>query len=161
MDQIERAASISGDGMYRWTLERRWGEPTPFVMWIMLNPSTADADKDDPTIRRCMSYSKAWGYGAMGVVNLFAFRATSPADMKAAADPVGPDNNATILVNAIRASKVIAAWGSHGTFRGRSGEVRQLLMSRGVPLYCLERSKDGQPKHPLYLKGDLQPVRMD
>ncbi len=156
------SAVFSGCGQYRYSLTRGWGEAKhPALCWILLNPSTADATNDDPTIRRCIGYAKAWGYDFMYVVNLFAFRATSPKDMKAATDPVGPDCDRWIWDAVSGSNKVIAGWGQHGTHRGRSGEVRQMLMSAGVPLYCLKRAKDGQPMHPLYLPANLEPQLLD
>lgn len=163
-DAIERGAEISADGQYRYLLTRRWApKEAGTVCWLMLNPSTADASQDDNTIRRCMTFSESWGYDAMCVVNLFAFRATAPAGMKIALDPVGPENDAAILAATIKSAITVAAWGNHGKFRNRAGEVRQLLMYHKIPLYCLERTagRTGQPKHPLYLKGDLSPTGMD
>jgi hypothetical protein len=94
----------------------------------------------------------------MVVVNLFAFRSTDPSDLKLAHDPVGPENDAHIRREAMLSDAVICAWGQHGTYRGRSGEVRQMLMSAGIKLHCLRRSKSGQPAHPLYLPAHLSPV---
>ncbi len=159
VDNIERTAEFSDSGIYRYTLGRRWGLPGHgAVCWIMLNPSTADADQDDPTIRRCMNFSESWGYEAMVVVNLFALRTPHPQVLKAyAGDPVGPLNDEKIWMYAKASALVVAAWGEHGTYRNRSGEVRQLLMDHDVDLYALRRSKSGQPSHPLYLPGDLTP----
>lgn len=159
----ERSAELSPDGVYRYRLDRGRRDAGGNVCWIMLNPSTADAEQDDPTIRRCWGFTGQWGQSSLTVVNLFAYRATSPKDMKQAADPVGPENDRYIIeaVNSPDVVAVVAAWGEHGKFRNRAGEVRQLLADHNVPLYCLERSKSGQPKHPLYLRGDLTPERMD
>lgn len=160
--EIERSAAMSPDGVYRYTLGRKWADPVGgAVCWIMLNPSTADAEQDDPTIRRCMNFSESWGYDSLIVVNLFAFRATKPADMKAAADPIGPQNDDAIWLAAKSCAIAVAAWGEHGKHRNRAGAVRQLLIDHGVPLYYLDRSGSGQPKHPLYLPGDLTPKRLD
>ena len=143
-------ATFSPCGLYRYTLGRRWGNGD-LSCWLMLNPSTADESQDDPTIRRCIGFSKAWGYGGLTVVNIFAFRATDPDDMRKADDPVGPGNDAAIVEAAGRAAVVVAAWGVHGTFRERGRNVARLLRDNGVTLQCLGTTKDGHPKHPLYV----------
>lgn len=157
---MKGSAIISEDGRYRYRLDRGRKDSGGNVCWIMLNPSTADAVKDDPTIRRCWGFTGKWGQSSLTVVNLFAYRATSPKDMKAATDPVGPENDKYIL-EAMRESIVaVAAWGQHGTFRGRAGEVRQMLMDEKISLYCLGRSKTGQPKHPLYIPYTVEPQEL-
>lgn len=140
--------------MYRYSLSRIWDESLPPLTVIGLNPSTADETEDDPTIRRCVGYAKAWGLGGLIMLNLFAYRATNPQEMKAAPDPIGPDNDAFLRVGAD--GVFLAAWGAHGAFRGRGDSVRRLLWNR--PLYCLGVTHKGEPKHPLYLRADLQPV---
>lgn len=147
----ESAATISPCGLYRYRLSRRWSSG-PTCVFVMLNPSTADARHDDPTIRRCIGFAKREGCGSLVVVNLFAFRATSPADMKAATDPVGLENDEHITRAMVDADgPVIAAWGAHGSYRGRDGHVRLLT---DVPLSCLSLTKSGAPGHPLYIKAD-------
>lgn len=126
------------------------------IVWIGLNPSTADENQLDPTLRRIRGYSKAWGYNTFYMLNLFAFRATDPTVMRRAADPVGPENDYWILETVKRADKVICAWGRHGEYLGRQEAVLHLLS--GYPLYYLEKTCDGIPKHPLYLRGDLRPI---
>lgn len=150
---VERGAVISECGRYRYSLWRRWGT-SGIVMFVGLNPSTADAKQDDPTIRRCMEFARSWGYGALVMCNLFAWRSTDPESMKAAADPVGPDNDATLLVEAATASVAVAAWGVHGAHQGRNNAVREMLPR----LHCLTLTKDGHPGHPLYLPAALVPV---
>lgn len=140
---------------YRYTLWREWVGGKGYVMFVGLNPSTADETKDDATIRRCIGFAKAWGYSALCMTNLFAFRATKPKDMKAAADPVGPDNDKHLGRLAQRAGVVVAAWGADGTYRGRNTEVLAML---DQTLHCLSLTKDGHPGHPLYLKKTLVPV---
>ena len=151
-----RGAIISDCGTYRYRLWRRW-DAGPACVFIMLNPSTADATNDDPTIRRCIGFAKREGCGSLEVVNLFAFRATSPADLKKAEDPVGPEND-SYLQQAMFYAKgtVIAAWGAHGSYLNRDKDVRQLL---DEPLKCLGMTKTNAPKHPLYIKAD-QPLEM-
>ena len=123
-------------------------------MFIGLNPSTADETNDDPTIRRCVNFAKSWGYGALCMTNLFAFRATKPEVMKQQKDPIGEKNNHYIKKFARGAGVVIAAWGVHGSFWARDHEVK-LMLPR---LHHLGLTKHGDPRHPLYLKKDLSPV---
>jgi hypothetical protein len=125
----------------------------------MLNPSTADALLDDPTIRRCIGFARAWGFGALEVVNLFAFRATLPSQLRAALDPVGPRNNRFLRAALGRADAVVAAWGAHGSWGGRDRAVLHLL-SGGIDQpwpspQCLGLTKHGHPRHPLYLPLDV------
>ena len=151
----DRSAVLSEDGLYRYRLERRWGTGRP-VAFIMLNPSTADAELDDPTIRRCIGFAKRLGAGALAVGNLYAWRATRPDDLGSAVDPVGPDNDRHLREIAFEASDVIAAWGAHWTadVRGPRVEVGLLDALNGRPLWALGTSKGGKPRHPLYLRGD-------
>lgn len=140
---------------YRYTLWRIFDNVVPlrYVLWVMLNPSTADENKDDPTIARCVRFTQSWGYDALCVCNLFAFRATDPEVMKAADDPVGDDNDYWLAKLSAGAQMTVAAWGEHGTFQNRERAVRLILPD----LYALSVNKGGQPGHPLYLKGDLKP----
>jgi hypothetical protein len=148
---------FSEDRTYRYTLWRQWGcTLNNYVQFIGLNPSTADETKNDPTVRRCINYAKAWGYGGMCMTNLFAFRATDPADMKVAVNPVGPLNDSLLLAVSGGTNLVMACWGTHGAFQGREQAVLRLLAHR--PLHCLKITANGHPSHPLYLKKDLAPV---
>lgn len=149
----DSGADISACGRYRYSLWRRWG-PGPSVLFVGLNPSTADATLDDPTIRRCIGFARAWGYGGLVMANLFAWRDTAPAGMMAAADPVGPDNDRVLQAEHVRAALTVAAWGAHGAHLGRDEVVRALLPR----LHCLRLTKHGHPGHPLYLPASLQPV---
>lgn len=151
------AATLSPCRAYRYDLWRRWSTDKGYVMFIGLNPSTADETNDDPTIRRCIDFAKRWGFGELCMANLFAFRATQPRDMKAAADPVGPDNNRSLQTLADGASIIIAAWGKDGTYQGRDKQVLKMLPR----LHCLKQNKDGTPAHPLYLKSELTPYILD
>lgn len=146
-------AVLSPCGVYRYRLLRAWDDK-PRVWWVMLNPSTADASVDDPTIRRVVSFSQGWGYGGCVVVNLFALRATDPAALKGHADPIGPDNDLHLRL-ALAAPLVVAAWGANKTC-GRDQAVMRLLA--GKSLHCLEKTKEGHPKHPLYVRGDATPT---
>ncbi len=125
----------------------------PLVLFIDLNPSTADETNDDPTITRCVNFARAWGFGGLVMANLFAYRATDPQKLSQCPDPVGPENNRSLLKLQEEASLVVAAWGNHGTLFDRGSEVLKLLKEP----HCLEMSLSGQPKHPLYLKSDLKP----
>lgn len=149
-------AVISGCGKYRYTLDRQWGyNGLKPVLWVMLNPSTADANEDDPTIRRVRGFSKAWGYDGFTVVNLYAYRATSPVMLKMAEDPVGPDNDESIRMAAANAARVVCAWGQPGPQRERASRVLQMLSEISGTLYMLRQNENGQPAHPLYLPKSL------
>jgi hypothetical protein len=123
-------------------------------MFVGLNPSTADAMLDDPTIRRCIGFARSWGYGGLMMTNLFAFRATLPRAMKAAIDPIGPDNDQVLRTAYLNAGIVIAAWGAHGAHKGRDVAVRAMLPR----LHYLRLTQGGHPGHPLYLPGSLSPL---
>lgn len=158
-------ANFSPCRTWRYTLHRSWADKPLFgpispgiVMFIGLNPSTADEYNDDPTVRRCIGYARAWGYNRMIMTNIFAFRATYPSDMKAAADPVGPENDKWLLACAKEAALVVAAWGNDGAFRGRSRQVLEMMAREGVQLMCLQMTQAGEPGHPLFLPGKLQPM---
>lgn len=144
---------------YRYTLWREWDSLIggKYCMFVGLNPSTADEVTDDPTIRRCIGFAKRWGYGAVCMTNLFAFRSTDPMTMLACADPVGPDNDKWLVEIAKGAGIVVAAWGTHGDHLGRGKIVRMGFMQHGINLQCLGHTKDGYPRHPLYLRGDCEP----
>jgi len=121
---------------------------------VMLNPSTADAEKDDPTIRRCIAFAARERFGGVEILNLFAFRATAPTDLKGAADPVGPDNDRHLRALFARHPAIVAAWGAHGAHRRRDEAVLRIATGLGVTLTCLGRTAQGQPRHPLYLRSD-------
>lgn len=126
--------------------------------FLMLNPSTADESKDDPTIRRCIGFARTWGCEFLDVLNIFALRSTDPRALKGDADPIGPDNDSW-LARAPHASRyIIAAWGNHGELHGRGEAVRRMLAPT-AKLHYLRLSKDGHPGHPLYLPADLKPVQ--
>jgi hypothetical protein len=153
---IESGAFFSPDRMYRYALWRARGHGQ-FCMFIGLNPSTADETKDDPTIRRCMGFAKSWGYDGIMMFNLFAFRATDPdVMMKFKGDAVGPDNDIHISVAAEdkQCGMMVAAWGAHGDHQARGHQVHQRW---GHRLHHLGLTKDGQARHPLYLKADTKP----
>ena len=151
-------AAFSKCRRWRYLLWRRWDEAGPVANFLMLNPSTADEVKLDPSCTRARNYAGQWGYGALVVTNIFAFRQTNPDRMKAARDPVGRGNDAAILRAAREADLVVCAWGNHGAHEARGEEVERLLRSSRVKLFFLRRNGSGQPAHPLYLPGSLKPV---
>lgn len=155
MDNIERNAIISDDQRYRYWLTRRWESDAEPALFVMLNPSTADAEIDDPTIRRCMGFARSWNAGGIVVVNLYAYRATKPADLWTADEPIGELNNTWLREMAERYPVVVCAWGANA----RDDRVREFcyLMHRiGADLKCLGTTKSGAPRHPLYVKGDTE-----
>ncbi|OZD74878.1 DUF1643 domain-containing protein [Rhodococcus sp. 05-339-2] len=147
-------ASVSHDGKYRYTLRRVWGDGL-WLTFVMLNPSTADASQDDPTIRRCCGFARTLGYDGIHVVNLYAYRATKPQDLWTVDDPIGPENNTALRVALGRPGLVLAAWGANA----RPDRVREVAAMPGANrLSCLGITKDGAPRHPLYLSADSKPV---
>lgn len=151
-DLVEaRLAVFDPAHTYRYLLEHRWAVAAPMVL-VMLNPSTADATREDPTMRRALRFARREGCGGLIVVNLFALRATDPAGLAAHPDPVGPDNDQILCAAAGRGTPVVAAWGAHGTLHARDRAVLRLLAP--ARLWCLGLTAGGQPRHPLYLPAD-------
>jgi hypothetical protein len=155
-EMLESGAVFSSCMKFRYSLERKWNAGSRFVMFCGLNPSTADEITNDPTVRRCIVYAQDWGYDGLLMANAFAFRGTDPRSMLHAEDPVGPENNRWLIAMASRAALVVCAWGVHGAHRNRSDEVHYMLQHI-KPLYSLGLTKDGYPRHPLYLRRDIQP----
>src|SRR5919201_6084303 len=129
-------AAFSACRRWRYLLWRRWDAARPVANFLMLNPSTADEFKLDPSCTRARLYAERWGYGALIVTNLFGWRATDPQDMKAAREPVGRANDAAILRAASEAAIVVCAWGNHGAHRNRSRGITRLLREAGIPLHA-------------------------
>jgi len=151
-----RETIFSPDRVYRYTLWRSWDMFNErFLMTIGLNPSTADEERDDPTIRRCVGFAKAWGYGGLLMTNLFAYRSTDPDALYEVVDPVGAENLHYLRLVATQAGAILVAWGCHGRYMDRDRLTMQAL---GKPLLCLGRTKTGEPRHPLYTRKDTQPV---
>ena len=123
------------------------------VMFIGLNPSTADEVQLDPTVRRCVNFSKTWGYGSICMTNIFAIRSTNPKVMLKDPEPIGEDNNHWLIKTAEDSDLIVAAWGNHGIHLNRGDEVASMLDKYGV-IQCLDITKKGQPKHPLYIRAD-------
>lgn len=146
-----RTAVLSDCGTYRYRLGRCWDTSLPELRWIMLNPSTADSAKDDPTVRKCIGFATRWGFGAIQIVNLFAFRATKPRDLMHTTDPIGPDNDQHL--STVLRAPVVAAWGGslpRAPF-GRMAVERILAMAPRDRWWCLGTTKGGEPHHPLIL----------
>jgi hypothetical protein len=169
---VKRETIFSPCRKYRYTLWRDFHDgdfsfnthpnALGFVQFIGLNPSIADETADDPTIRRCIQFAKSWGYGAMVMTNLFAFRATEPNVMKASDCPETPDLSLTNRIHILRLAReakiVIAAWGTHGSHMGLGADTILCFKQNSIPLYHLGLNTDGTPKHPLYLRADTKPV---
>lgn len=154
-DGIERTALISKDKRYRYKLGRAWDSELPPLVWIMLNPSTADAKEDDATVRKCIGFSRLWGFGSLTIVNLFAYRATSPRDLQYADDPVGFFNDGHISsVVGSCTGPVVAAWGTQPDAPNFMLRVRKVVNLPGVEerqLDCVGTNRDRTPRHPLML----------
>ncbi len=149
---IRGAAGFSADGRYRYWLGRQWDADLPMIGFGGLNPSTAHGAKDDATSRRWIGFATSWGYGGYYAWNLYAFVATKPKELYACDDPVGPLNDETIIRVVDVCIQTVCCWGAHPMARQRVAAVRKILSGR--ELYCLGRTKDGSPAHPLFLKGD-------
>lgn len=153
-----RGAAFDAAREYRYRLWRTWDDEKPVVAFVMLNPSTADEDADDPTIRRCVRYAKDWGYGTLEVGNLFALRATDPSALRDHRDPVGDANDAYLRRVCDAAALVVAAWGGKGSVLDRGREVAQSL---DADLHALDTTRGGHPVHPLYQPADADPEPWD
>lgn len=166
--RYDKGAMISECGRYRYSLMRRWeGDGSRDLTFVMLNPSTADANKDDNTIRKIVKFAKRFGYGGILVANLFAYRATNPSTLLAVDDPQGPDNIYTwqVLIDAAtgRGSPIVCAWGASLIAVEAGKKFIEFAELRRAKLTCLELTQEGHPKHPLYIKDetDLQPYGTD
>lgn len=160
-EPVWRGADFSPCRTWRYTLRRSWlplDEARSGVLFVCLNPSTADETQNDPTIRRLVGFAQAWGYTDLTVCNLFALRATDPRSMLKDAAPVGPENDVWIRREAERADLIVAAWGTHGSHLRRGPGVLCMLDLAGE-VHHLGLTKDGHPKHPLYLRADTLPER--
>ncbi len=172
--EIERSAAISRCGNYRWTLHRKWGDGYR-VCWIMLNPSTADAERDDPTLRRCIHFSKAWGYGSLIVVNLYPFRSSSPEECRRWAgwegsrdwyirDAIHFQNLPVVVEAAKQCQMVVAGWGAAAWVMDFATHLcAEVMEGTGHPIYCLGTTKSGAPLHPMArgrnrVPDDQQPI---
>ena len=152
---VNKNATFSDCRKYRYALSRTWNGKKKTILFIGLNPSTANEKIDDPTIRRCINYAQNWGYGSLLMVNLFAYRATLPSELKNVKNPIGNDNDLHIIELSKKADLAVAAWGNEGTLLNRDKEVKKILPN----LMCLKINKSGQPAHPLYQKKDLKLIK--
>ncbi|WP_415398704.1 DUF1643 domain-containing protein [Synechococcus sp. W4D4] len=158
-------AALSPCGRYRWWLERQWQPRAPRLLFIGLNPSRADGQRDDPTLRRLIGFAQAWGYGALEVLNLFSRISATPAVLRRSADPIGSQTDQW-LQQRLRAltpapgSAVWLGWGNGGQWRGRAQAVLPVLLEQDVPLLALGLTASGQPRHPLYAAKAAQPLRL-
>ena len=149
-DSLKKDATIDVTEQYRYTLLREWDSNAPRVAFVMLNPSTGDAQIDDNTINRCINFARSWEYGSIEVVNLFGYRSKNFDYIKGVSNPIGNENNEFISTVVNRASIVVAAWGDNGTYLSRDLEVIALI-SEVKDVYCLGITSKGNPRHPLYL----------
>ena len=156
-DDAPSVAVYSDCERYRYALTRVWDPLGPRLSFVMLNPSTATEVQNDPTVERCERRARALGFGGFRVTNIFAWRDTDPRKMRAALDPIGPDNDAAILEACQWGDQVIAAWGTHGAHLNRGPQVEALLRGSGRSVLHLGPSKAGHPKHPLYIAYTQQP----
>ena len=151
---MDRWASFDPTGQYRYSLGRRWSTD-PTLAIIMLNPSRADGSVDDPTIRRCMGLAQGWGFGAIAVVNLFAYRSPHPRVLRQVTDPIGPENDTALNEAAHQADQILLAWGNWGSLGRRDRTVLALLQPHQPKCRCLGKNRTGQPRHPLYVPGSI------
>ena len=154
---MRRQAVFSKNRTYRYALWRLWDDTKPSVCFIGLNPSMADEHFDDPTTRRCIQFAKQWGFGSLSIANLFALRSTDPAALKDVQDPIGPNNNAWINTLSFDADITVACWGNNGDILNRGAEVLGMVDQ----VFCLDRTRLGHPKHPLYIKSKRPLIRFD
>jgi hypothetical protein len=153
MNYLENDAVISDCENYRYLLRRTWDYTKPRALYVMLNPSTADAYKDDATIRSCVRLAIGLGYGSMEVVNVFGYRATKPDELLKQADPIGPMNQYAVEAAVGRCDVVICAWGAFPLARQHATPIINAIRSMRPAAYCFGKTKDGSPKHPLYIKS--------
>lgn len=152
------SATFDSSYQYRYSLTRSWNTTrSKPLTFIMLNPSKADAEHNDPTVFACIQFAKELNYDHLDIVNLFAYRSSLPSDLRLANDPIGTDNDHYLLKSAELAKQIILAWGNWGCFLNRHEAVLQLLRPHQQKLYYLKRNHSGQPGHPLYIKRNTQP----
>ena len=153
---INSYAKLSDNRKYRYILYRAWGKRIPYALFILLNPSTADETTNDPTVRRCISFAKICGYGAMSIVNLFAYRTTDPKELQRCLYPFGNENMFWIQEAISHADIIIAAWGTKGNYKNQDKAVMCMVEQTGMQIKCLGITKSGHPKHPLYLSRNTE-----
>lgn len=156
-DRARSYAAYSECGAYRYVLSREWGAGKS-LLYVMLNPSTADEQRNDPTVERCERRARALGFGSMRVTNIFAFRATDPRLVKKSVEPVGPCNDDVLMEHAASADMILCAWGAHGAHQGRGKMVELMLRSNSYKLWHLGLTQAGKPRHPLYVGYAVRPA---
>lgn len=158
-DPITKGATFSPCRTWRYDLWRIWDADRPYLAVIGLNPSTADEERNDPTVTRCQRFARDWGYGGLDMLNLFALRSTDPRELLKAADPIGCGNPDMIYSIAQRAGRVLVAWGDWAgrIERRAAASYLETVVLADLPLYCLGINKSGEPKHPLYVRADTEP----
>ena len=149
-----KSAIISECGQYRYELKRIWDPSKPWVLFVCLNPSTADHEKEDNTSRVCINYARRWGYGGLVIANLFAYRSTDKSKIYEVYDPVGPENDTHLQRLGIEAGEIVCAWTNDGAYNDRDLAVMAMLINPK----CLTKLKSGRPGHPLYKSRDLKPI---
>lgn len=155
---MKTGAILSDDRAYRYALWRTWNARKGHVMFIGLNPSTADENKDDRTIKRCIKFAESWGYGGIYMLNLFAYRNKKPEEMKNAIDPFGVGNWRYLLNYARKSKLIIAAWTNDGNYKNQDELAKFMFTQNKIQLHCLVINKNGSPRHPLYVKASTTPV---
>jgi hypothetical protein len=153
---VDGGADFSRDRVYRYRLWRTFESGEGTVTFIGLNPSTADETNNDPTVRRCMGFAYRWDFQRFVMLNIFGFRSTDPRPLTTMSNPTGPENDEWIQLVVGEASLVVAAWGNQGSIQRRGAFVRQSLDSHA--LHHLGLTVMGYPRHPLYVRGDTQPI---
>lgn len=153
---IQKRAILDETRKYRYILTRKINQNPP-ILFIMLNPSTADEYQDDPTIRRIIEFTKSWGYGSSIVMNLFAYRSSDPSELKKATNPIGRMNDYYLNLVSNHVDKIIVAWGVNGNYLNRAEKVVDILPLKNK-VFCLEKTKEGYPKHPLYIRSNIIPI---
>lgn len=151
------SAFFSEDKQYRYHLTRHWDKDKPAAVFCMLNPSTADDVRNDPTIKRCQERAMLWGCGSLIVVNAFALRSTDPKALYKHNDPIGPRNSEVIFEAVKNAKYVICGWGKHGKYAKRDRQVLAIIKAAGAIPMALKVNKDGSPSHPLYIGYNVEP----
>ncbi|MEA1011135.1 DUF1643 domain-containing protein [Bacillus cereus] len=155
---MESMALFDDSKTYRYSLERIWDPHKERVLFIMLNPSSANQDSEDATSKRCFNFAKGLGFGSLEIVNLFAYIATNREELLQVSkeDAIGPENENHVIRALNRADMVIAAWGENCKYHNRHKDIHELF--QGYHLHCLGKTRDGFPRHPLYLSKDSQPM---
>ena len=156
---MKKGAILSKNRLYRYALWREWDSSKGVCVFICLNPSSADETEDDPTLRRCVNFAKSWGFGKCVILNLFAYRATDPDELKKQDKPVGYKNNYHIKAQSSLADLVVVAWGNHGSFLERDKKVLKLF--KDIPIKCFQVTAKGQPAHPLYQSKTVQLINYE